>query len=267
MRQRQTRDGREPFEERIKQALAGEAKRVCPSGEELLRLKASVHQRIEEESGMKRFNIKKTAAVAAAICVIGSITAAAAGRLMVTVSHSDWREAVYEYGQMEEMGRKIGLEARLPEAFSNGYVFANALPVELETEDEGGSRADAGKSLSVGYEKEGEPELNISVEKDSLGGDYADGAQAVEIGGVTAYYSVNSYLFVPADYELTEEEEKEARENGLVVSYGTDEVIRQTWQSLSWSQDGQSYSMGIFDGSLTKEDMVRMAGEVIGEKG
>lgn len=258
------KDGQEAFEERIRQALSAEADRVRPSGQELTRLKASVHQRIEEESGMRRFNIKKTVAAAAAICVIGSITAAAAGRLMVTISHSDWRDAVYEYGQMEEMGREMGLEAGLPETFSNGYAFANALPVEMEAEDEGGNPVDAGKSLSVSYEKEGEPELTVNVEKDALAGDYGDGAQAVEIGGVTAYYSVNNCLFVPADYELTEAEEKEARENGLVVSYGTDEVIRQTWQSISWVQDGQSYSMGIFDGGMTKEDMVQMAGEVIG---
>lgn len=260
-------DRREELEMRLGRALERRAETIQPAENELLRLQASVHQRIKEESGMKRWNIRKTAVAAAAICVIGSITAAAAGRLMVTTSHSDWREAVYEYGQMEEMGQDMGLKAGLPQTFSNGYTFANALPVEMEAEDESGSPVDAGKSLSVGYEKEGEPELTINVEKDSLGGDYGDQAQAVDIDGVTAYYSVNSYLFVPAGYELTEEEEKEAREHGLVVSYGTDEVVRQTWQNLSWSQDGQSYTMGIFDSSMTKDELVQMAGEIIGEQG
>ena len=76
-------------------------------------------------------------------------------------------------------------------------------------------------------------------------------------------YRADQYLFVPPDYQVSEEEQARADAGELFVSYGTDQVENQVIKGVTWTDGGISYSMITFDSSLTPEEMVQMAGEVI----
>ncbi|MFR5684583.1 MAG: hypothetical protein ACLUD1_11200, partial [Clostridia bacterium] len=62
---------------------------------------------------------------------------------------------------------------------------------------------------------------------------------------------------------VSEEEQARADAGELFVSYGTDQVENQVIKGVTWTDGGISYSMITFDSSLTPEEMVQMAGEVI----
>ena len=67
---------------------------------------------------MRRWSARKIAIVAAAVCVFGTITAIAAGKVVGVSSHSTWEEAVYDYDEAKKMKELVGFEIRTPETLS-----------------------------------------------------------------------------------------------------------------------------------------------------
>lgn len=81
--------------------------------------------------------------------------------------------------------------------------------------------------------------------------------------GIDISYMAYTNKFVPADYELTEED-KTAQENGdLVFSYGVDEVEIKHIQSAGFVKDGIRYTLTEMEESITQEDLLEMAREII----
>ena len=72
------------LEEQIGRALCSRAESIQVTSADTERMRRSVHRKIEEESGMKKWNMKRVFVVAAAICVLGTITAVAAGKVAYT---------------------------------------------------------------------------------------------------------------------------------------------------------------------------------------
>ena len=127
--------------------------------------------------------------------------------------------------------------------------------------DDAGNIAERFKSLDFTYEKSGD-EVYLSQERYKTHVD-SQGQIVGKIKGKDLYYYSYRNKFVPGDYELTEED-KQAEESGeLVFSYGTDEVEIMTVQTLSWSDGDMHYSLMQMDGKLSREELIRMAEEII----
>ena len=214
------------------------------------RIRTRVFEAIEEEKNMKHRNWKKTAVAAAAICILGTMTAVAVGRPAFILSGSSRNEIVRDYGQAVQMQEGYDGRVKSVEGFSNGYTFKEAVPKHEETQDEGKNRLDQGESMAFTYEKEG------MEDKSS-----ADQVMTLEDGTVLSYSStVNK--FVPPDYEITEEEKKLQEEGKLNVAYGSDEVEVMTSASVTWEQEDISYCLFTFEESMSAEELLSMAKEV-----
>ncbi len=252
-------------EEQIRSALKEQARQIRVSQDQMERFSKNVDRRIEEEMKMTRkWSFKKVLVTAAAVCVVGSITAVAAGKIVGVQSSSSWKEAVTQYGQMEEMSGDLGLDIHVPEAFSSGYEFKTAMPVHSAATDQEGNAVEQWTGLNLVYSKEGQPDLNISVENaQSAQMGFGDSDAIFEHGGVQMAYSREHYRFVPPNYELSEEEQAQIDAGELVVSYGSQSVEDKEIQSLSWKQGDIRYGLMLFDSSMTGEDMAGMAGEII----
>ena len=72
----------EGTDERIRRALTRRAETVRVSSQDSRRMIGSVHRKIEEENRMRKWSAKKIVVVAAAVCVFGTITAVAAGKIV-----------------------------------------------------------------------------------------------------------------------------------------------------------------------------------------
>ena len=69
------------FEEQISHALMKQAGSLQVTFADEERMRCSVHRKIEEETGMRKWSPRKIMVMAAAVCVMGSMTAVAAGKV------------------------------------------------------------------------------------------------------------------------------------------------------------------------------------------
>lgn len=257
---------KEFWEAQIRGALEEKAGHRKVSQEEMEQACRKIHRRIEEETGMrKKWSWKKVMVIAAAVCVIGSVTAIAAGRIVGVESHSSWKEAVNQYSDAQKMGEELNLALPVPETFSNGYTFQSALPVHASGEDEEGNEVKEWTGMNLVYRKDGQPDLNVSVEQVPDMGEYGAGDETFEYNGIRLVYNKEHYRFVPPEYQVSEEEQAQMDAGELVISYGSPEVEDNEIQSLVWQEDGISYTLMLFDSAATSSELVQMAEEIIGQ--
>ena len=132
------------LEVQIRRTLLRRAESLEVTSADEERMKRSVHQRIEEESGMRKWSARKIAVVAAAACVLGSMTAVAAGKITHVSSHS-YHTNDFTYEKLGETEERLGFATKAPEAFSNGYRFSVGVPVEQSGMDEEGNPVEMGE--------------------------------------------------------------------------------------------------------------------------
>lgn len=264
----ETEKRQDSLDRRIAEALSDQARKIeeNEAGEDAFRRR--VLRQIKEETAMKRgtWNIKKVAAVAAAICVLGSATVMAASRFAHTVSSSSSREEITDHQEIGALAEtyQVPFEIKGPEAFTNGFAFESARPVHTSAEDGEGGQTELPTGVALVYGKEGMTEVSL-YENQAMGNEEAvlDGSVHTA-AGIDYYYSLDTYKFVPPSYELTEEDEAKIMSGELNVSYGSDEVEVTQTASVNWVSGGVCYSMITFDTPLTETEMVRMAQEVMG---
>lgn len=152
MNRRSKPETQKELEEQIGRALCSRAESIQVTSADTERMRRSVHRKIEEESGMKKWNMKRVFVVAAAICVLGAITAVAAGKVAYTSgggSHLD----DFTYDKLGEMETKLGYTTNAPEVFSNGYRFDMGMPTHQDAMDQDGNVIKSAESFSLHYKK------------------------------------------------------------------------------------------------------------------
>lgn len=263
------------MDNRIREALSLQAdvmesrKKLASDQEETLRSRVlSQIEQIEEETTMKHsgWKFKRIAAVAGAMCILGSAAVMAAGHFYGLESHSTAMEDFTSYEAIKEAEKtyQIPFEINAPEQFDNGYTFDKGHPVHTSGMDEQGNKTPLPTEVSLSYVKAGLPEITLDEyvsrpeEGDAEGTHY-------EKDGVSYYYSEMDCLFVPPSYELSEEEKAAEQAGTLSVGYGSDEVERTKYACVKWKADGVSYLLMGFEPALTESQMVEMAQEVMEE--
>ena len=253
------------LEEQIGRALCSRAESIQVTSADTERMRRSVHRKIEEESGMKKWNMKRVFVVAAAICVLGTITAVAAGKVAYTSaggSHLD----DFTYDKLGEMETKLGYTTNAPEVFSNGYRFDMGMPTHQDAMDEDGNVIKSAESFSLHYKKAGSPDIFVTVQGTSLFEEEGQPDQVFEHNGITLNYTRDQYRFVPPDYQASEEEKAKEAAGELYISYGSDTVTDQVAQSMLWKDGEKVYIITAMDNPMTAQDMAQMAGELIDNK-
>lgn len=254
----------ERLDREIGRVLSQKACRLQPTREQTTRMKNRVHSKIKEEAMMRHWNVKRIVLTAAAVCVLGSITAIAAGRVTSSVGGSSHKDEFNSYAQVESVEEKLGFDMKVPETFSNGYAFTSGVPGHEQGLDDDGNVVKETERLSVTYHKDGKADVYLEISGQSVydeeTGNYDQTAQH---GDSTLKYSCDQYRFVPENYEISEEEQKQIDEGKLYVSYGSSEVTNTECRSVLWKDDGVQYCMLSFDNDMTPEDFFQMAGEVI----
>ena len=105
----------------------------------------------ERRTVMKKFSRKKAVLIAAAVALIGSVTAAAAGRVASMKSHSNRNDQVTDYAAIAGVEEKVGFAFPSLEEFSNSFRFAYALPGENSDYDEDGNVLSSYQSVDLTY--------------------------------------------------------------------------------------------------------------------
>lgn len=200
---------------------------------------------------------KRTAITVCAVLAVAVTGVFAATSMAGIYSHS-WSNQKMSYA---ETASKVGV--KLPEMFSNGFVFQNGYEVFSEARGDTGETESKWTDINAVYEKNGVTlSLETGAPQDALIGGTVK--QSREVDGVKVSYTDDNYLSVPPDYELTEAQ-KEAESSGdIVVSVGSDQVEMNFFQFVSWEQDGKRHSLYGYDTGLTADELMDMAAEMIG---
>lgn len=251
------------LEERIRKALSSRAEDVHVDAVQSQRMQTKVYQRLEEENRMKHRNWKKIVVAAAAICVMGSISAMALGKAAVVSSYSNKREAVYTYEEAAAKQKGFNSKVKSVKEFSNGYKFAEAMPKYEEEQDANGNTINKITTMGFYYTKNGLERVSLTGHPSTM----SDGAVPEKTltldNGVELLYSTLHSKFVPEDYVATAEEEKLVAEGKLNLGYGSSEIEEMDSSSVFWKEDGLTYSLFTFETSITADEMLQMAKEVV----
>ena len=85
-----------------------------------------------------------------------------------------------------------------------------------------------------------------------------------DINDVKVSCRTDKYLFVPADYEPTDEEKQMEENNEMFISYGSDSREEKIFTSVKWEQNGLVYSIFTFS-DITFETMFEAAEQIISQ--
>lgn len=247
-------------EEKIDQLLQQALSPVIPDEKLNQRLKREM-----EGKKMKKFMIKKVILIAAACCLmLGTVSIASSGIVSYVTSHSK-AYGEKDFTKLAELEKEAGFSIKALETFTNGYAFSQMMITDNTDHDENGNALSHYKGISLNYEKSGEDKLFIDVEQEANvhSANEREPDQTMMIGDIEVKYYLDTYKWVPADYELTEADKINMEKDNYNISYGTDKVSENFVSSVNWVQNGIWYSiMNIYD-KTEPEVLLEMAQELI----
>lgn len=254
------------LEKKLKKMFECRAEKFPNESVREARVRKNVYEQIERKGyHMKNIFMKKMIVTAAALCVLGSMTVFAIGKITGVRAGSSQLDEVHTYEQARELQNEYGPKINFPEKFSNGYEFKSAVPVHFETQDKDGNTVGSGTRLSVTYEKSGMEDIAFSEEVDMDGESSPTEIKVCEDGSELRFYkTVNK--FVPENYELTDEDKKAQKEGHFNLSYGNDEVEVMISYMVEWNMDGQKYSLFKFGDELSMDALFEMSEEMMNQR-
>lgn len=248
------------FDEQLQQAVTSQAEKIKPSEDLFVR----INNKIESENeGRYRMGMKKRTRgllVVCALIVLTTATCFAATKIMYYEGGST--TAFETYPSEKAMEKKAGFLPKYIEKFENGYEFVNAGIGEFSAMDAENQDAETIKQVTISYENnKAMVHLNISEKVSS----YAEeSGQPVDINKKTkGFYTEYMNKCVPGDYVMTEQDKLDEANGTYIFSFGSSEIEINHVQNISWVDGGMAYSLGCYDDSLTKEEMVAMAAELM----
>lgn len=195
----------------------------------------------KEKLTMKnRKRILRSLAVAAMIALL-SLTAYATDFLHIRSLESGRSKSYTNYSQIERAVAQAGLDLKTPQILGS-FTFQKAEIQEVVGRDENGKKALTFQELNVSYQDAAGTEVELTAYPNQPGVSLSNRAadQVRNVNGVTLEYRLDHYLFVPADYTPTQEEDQWAQQPGNYVSYGSDTKVTQDVAFLSWENAGSS---------------------------
>lgn len=218
-------------------ALESRTMDIHPDPHLRIRIQTQYNQRKEQRK--MKFTMKKIIAIAAALCLLLA-SCYAAVRYAFTESHS--YANITDFAALADAAKEVGFDAKYVESFSNGFSFSRG-GTGTTINAEGAET----RFLTIAYRNRQKQEVMLHIETISSG---ADG------------YFTQVCKFVPPDYRPTEEDIAGEKSGEIVLSYGTDKIEIQTWESYRWQDGDLFYSLGGFDLNIGEENLASMAEEI-----
>ena len=216
---------------------------------------------LKEEKSMKTISMKKVAigVAAASLLLSGAVFAGHTAYMAAGVPSMPEYES---YAQIGEAETRLGYAADHVETFRNGYSFAGASIGTNYAYDENGQRLYSYEEMDIDYKKEGEPSLSLVIEKpvESLYGDIVPEAVRT-CEGITIKYWKVEFSVVDTDYVVTKKELEEMKDTDISIEWN--ENTAETSHHVMWEKDGMCYMLFGLDVTLSPDEMMDMAEEII----
>lgn len=246
--------------ESLKQKIEEEIRRqgkVVPmplSGKQEVSMKKSAQNK-------GHFTVKKYAIGVAAACLLIS-GGVFAGKTAGYISAGTMGTFTYE--ELDKAEEKLEFSPDVVESFSNGYSFVEMSVDKTSATDENQQEIYTFPELRVDYGRGDGESVTLCVDKRPEKGEQTKEPDLTDqCGDIALRYDVYTYKFVPVGYELTEEDKANLERDDYEISEGTDSVEFSQISFVTWEKDGMYYDLLASDTSLSGEDMIGMAKEII----
>lgn len=220
---------------------------------------------MENKKISKKGSIKKKIMIALVATMIVGTTVFAAGKITSITSHSSSKPTYTSIPTVEQVKKDLKFNPKLINKFDNGYVFESGHIVNNEGRDENNKAIAKTKSLDFAYKK-GNDKISLCIENQVLGEESKKDTVVATYNGIDLYYHSYANKFVPGDYKMTEQDKQDKASGKYVFSYGSDKIEVVQVQSLYWAQDGIHYLFLGMDSKISKDELVKMAQQVINTK-
>jgi len=212
---------------------------------------------------VKLFSKKRMLVLGAACIILSASVVFAGGQVTSLVSRSNLFAVCKDYSKLSKQEEKLGYSVEIVEQFSNGYIFESMEVGKVKGLDEAGNIVETYKELDVDYKNELGEKVSLNADQRNAGRDFRTPVQILECGETTFYYYLDTYKFVPVDYELTEEDRKNMEREDYEISTGSDEVEINMMSSVEWERNNVRYNLLAIDTEMTADEMLEMASEII----
>lgn len=231
----------------------------------------------ENEKGMinmkQQFNLrglKRFIPVCAILLVTLTSVVVASSKVSSWISFSSNADSFKSFPTDEEVTNTVGYSPKFVETLSNGFKYKSSSIRNSEGRDSQENTIIKCKGFNMFYERENANEGEyLSFSTDNLSEEIFkeeitnSKVEAEQYKGIDLYYNETPYMFVPEDYEITEDEKEKQLKGELQISYGSEEVQHNLIQYVTWYENEIKYTFMGNDTNLSKEDMYNMAKTVI----
>ena len=245
----------EKLNQMLQQALSSDV-----PGEQLNR---DIKSKMEEKEMKKHFSMKKVFIIAAACCLlVGTVSVASQGAVSYILS-SGGTDVYKDFEQLEQAEKKAGFQVKAKESFESGYLFKEVRVGETMDMDENDNVLAKYKEIGFTYEK-GSDSIYINAMEKKYAHENTTRMPngKTEINGIHVGFYIDTYKWVPTDYELSAEDNANMQRNDYFVSYGADEVSETKVCYVVWYQDDIRYSIMAYQ-EMPAEMLFEMAKEII----
>ncbi|WP_058953107.1 hypothetical protein [Clostridium tyrobutyricum] len=220
--------------------------------------------KMENKKIYKKGSFKKRIMITLVATMIVGTTVFAAGKIssITSTSHGSKYTTI---PTVEQVKKDFKFNPKLINKFDNGYTFANGSTVNNEGTDDKGNSVGKTKSLDFTYTK-GNDKLSLYMENERLGERSKKETVIANYNDIDLYYHSYANKFVPADYKMTEQDNKDKLSGKYVFSYGSDKEEISQVKYLNWMQDGIYYSFLAIDSDISQDELVKMAEQIMDTK-
>ncbi|ONI39131.1 hypothetical protein AN640_01975 [Candidatus Epulonipiscium fishelsonii] len=251
------------FDEQIKNAFMMDTNNLELNDNLFNKIKMDIYN--EENKTNIRGDIKmKKKLITGVLCLsIVSATVIGASYAWNAESHTITQN-ITTLPNVEDIESDYGFTPKVVDKFSNGFNFSSyRITSENISKDDDQINFNG---LNLEYEKDNDM-LHLSIEPIPAQFVNNSDAELIEtINDINIYYLEQVYKVVPEGYVLTPEDEKQQRNGDLMISFGSVEETIESFQYMSWYEDGNLYSLLGFDCNISASEMVGMAEELINVK-
>lgn len=253
------------WENELKKELMEEITAVDFPEEVQGQILAGVHQQIRKRRRtMKRGKRYTGVLLAAALVVIGTVTAIGAGKVAFYSSHHSINDEISDFAELTAQAQgELGESLHFPENLSENISFTQGIVLWVDAKDGEGNTVETFPQMMAYYQdKEGKDKaITLSVSKNVNDAEKEKAADQEEVyQEITLSGTAEAYLFLPPDQQPSEEDVLLEAEGKLMISYGSSEEERKVFSSVSWYDGGLRYLVHTFEDVELSElmDMAKM---------
>lgn len=249
----------EKWERQLKEELESGMKQISWDKVQEREALEGIHKGLHQRRGLMKISKKKMIPVfAAAVLLVGSITAVAAEKITILITSTNPREAISSVQELEKKAeKKMDADIKLVETLADGSMYQEGFLAEVKEQDSEGNSLAVYPEVKAHY-----GDITLGIMKGYISEDERTPDKSEEYRGYTINTYQDTYLFLPEEGMESEEDLKLEDEGKLFISYGSSEEERMEYKHVSWKDGEVKYSLSTF-GDKTIEEMIEAAKQYI----